>query len=845
MKTNCSIRILFLGVFFIILSSCNTIKYVADNEYLLTKNTVTVNSKNKFNNGLKDYVIQRPNRSTLGVPLSLHFYNLGNKDFLNPYEVWKDSLPGREATMVAIFSEKQARAYRRSRYNLNQWFFKKGEAPVILDTIKSRKTALNLQEEFKNRGYFRAKVSYEQEFNDPKKKAQVVYDISTDTIFKIDSVSHYIKSHILDSIFKNDIINSLIKNGEDFNLYTFEDEADRITKLYRNSGVYHFNKSSITFEGDSTSNNYKSDIKMFVNNRIVTKNDTLVTTPYYIQRIKKVNVFTDYTFKDKDRPYSYSNEKDGYTYLSHDLLEYNPKYFNKFLFTEPESVYSDIHTDLTRTNIRRLKNFRLVNIKYEEIDSTNLEANIYLTPLKKYSLALDTELTHSNIKQLGVSGKISLMTRNIFKDASNLQFSVQGSFFNSTDAADTDKSFFNAWEFGGDVSLDIPRILFPVNLEKFISKKMLPQTQFTLGTSFQKNIGLDKQLFTGIMNYNWRSTKTNSHRLDLLNAQFIKNLNVSSYFNIYRSEYNDLVEIADSIDETSPIPPEYYDENGELIPEPFIDYVLEPTNSFENTHPNEFNDTQNIQAQYNIITENVLVPLISYEFTYNNRENFNDANFSFFRARIASAGALTTAFIKKPEDGGKKEVLGIPVAQYIKTDLEYKKFWGRSTDHMLALRTFLGIAIPYGNSDDLPFSRSYFAGGANDIRAWKIYDLGPGGTNTGLEYNVGSMKFLTSFEYRFKLINSFKGALFMDAGNIWDITDSDLIEDEGKFTGLKSLADIAVGTGFGVRYDFNFLVVRLDIGFKTYEPYQPNGSKWFTNYNFGSAVYNIGINYPF
>lgn len=841
MKNNCKILILFIGISLLLFSSCNTVKYVADNEHLLKKNTVNVNDKKNKSNDVLDYIIQRPNKTALTIPVGLNFYNLGNKEFLNTYEVWKDSFPGREKTLKAVLSEKQSRVYRKARIDLNNWFFKKGEAPVILDSAKTRLTAERLQEEFIHRGYFRAKVSYNQDLKE-NKKATVIYNIETDTIFKLDSITTVIKSPVLDSIFELHKDKTLIKPGIDFNLNTFEDEADRITKLYRNLGVYHFSRNSIGFDGDSTSNTYKSDILMTIDNRLIDKNDTLSIIPYQIQKIAKVNVFTDYSYKRKDEVYGNKENYEGFHYQTHDKFKYNPKLFSNFIFIEPNTVYSDINNDLTRRNIRRLKNFRLVNINYNEIDSTNLEANIYLTPFKKYSISASTEVTHSNIKQFGISGKASLLTRNIFKDASILQFSVQGAFFNSKDAATNDKAFFNAWEFGGDVSLEVPRIMFPIPTEKIIPKRMLPRTKFTLGTSFQKNIGLDKQKFTGIIDYNWESSKEVSHRLEVFNTQYIKNLNVDAYFNVYRSEYNNLVEVSESIGNT---PPEYFDENGELIPLPYIDYVLDPTNGFDTTNPDEYQETQNIDKQYDIITENVIIPMITYEFIYNTRENFNDPNYAFFRARIASAGGLTNIFLKEPEDESKKEILGIPVAQYIKLDLEYKKFWGNNIDKVLAFRAFLGIAVPYGNSDEIPFSRSYFIGGANDLRAWKIYDLGPGATKTGLEYNVGSLKILSSLEYRFKIINSFKGALFVDAGNIWDITDSDIIEPEGKFTGFDSLADIAVGSGLGIRYDFSFLVIRLDAGFKTYEPYLPNGKKWFTNYNFGNAVYNIGINYPF
>jgi len=145
----------------------------------------------------------------------------------------------------------------------------------------------------------------------------------------------------------------------------------------------------------------------------------------------------------------------------------------------------------------------------------------------------------------------------------------------------------------------------------------------------------------------------------------------------------------------------------------------------------------------------------------------------------------------------------------------------------------------------LSFSRSYFIGGPNDLRAWKIYDLGPGSTKSGLEYNVGNLKFISSLEYRFKVINSIKGALFVDAGNIWDITNSSVTSSEARFNGINSLKDIAIGSGFGIRYDLSFILLRLDLGFKTYEPYLAKENKWFANYNFNKTVYNFGISYPF
>ncbi|WP_372794108.1 BamA/TamA family outer membrane protein [Lutibacter sp.] len=823
MKSNIIILIILLSISYSF-SSCNTVKYVPENKHLLIKNTVIVNDKKVVADEINDYIVQRPNQLVLGVPFPLHFYNVGNKNFERDFENWKLTNPKWYKFTKNVFSEKQARGIRNFKYNSHQWFLNNGEPPVIFEAKKATQTVNNLMLHYYNEGYFKAKVTFEEQLL-KNKKAKVNYYVNTDKPYTLDSVKTTIESKILDSIYRIHENESFIKKENIFKLASFINEQNRLTKLFRNSGIFRFNKNAITFEADSA--NYKSDIDLIIN-------DSIGVFPFKIQKIKNVNIYTDYSYNTKENPIKDSLNYNGYSFLAQKTLKYNPKILLNSIFIEPNSIYKDETRELTRKNLRGLNNFRSVDIKYTELEDDMLEASIFLTPLKKYSIGLNTELTHSNIRQLGVSGKLSFLNRNIFKGSEILKFSIQGSFLDSKDAADNE-SLLNAWEIGGDVSLELPRFLVPFNPTKIISKKKSPKTTFTLGTSLQKNIGLDKQKYTGIVDYTWESSLTKKHSFQLLNAQFIKNLNIDSYFSIYTSEYNNLVEIKDN-----------YFSNEILTEQNAITFIKTFIDSdFKNTNATEYQTAKNIEARYNIITEDVLIPLVAYTFTYNNSENYKDSDFSFFRARIASSGNLTTLLATKKDANDVKTFLNTPIAQYIKTDLEYKKFWNLSLENVLAFRSSIGIAIPYGNSSTIPFSRSYFIGGPNDLRAWKIYDLGPGSTQSGLEFNVGNLKFINSLEYRFKVINSIKGALFVDAGNIWDISNSTITSSEAKFNGFDSLKDIAIGSGFGIRYDLSFILLRLDLGFKTYEPYLTNGNKWFTNYNFSKTVYNFGISYPF
>ena len=180
----------------------------------------------------------------------------------------------------------------------------------------------------------------------------------------------------------------------------------------------------------------------------------------------------------------------------------------------------------------------------------------------------------------------------------------------------------------------------------------------------------------------------------------------------------------------------------------------------------------------------------------------------------------------------------------MKSEVDYIKHWPLGNEQVIAFHAFGGLAVPYGNANNMPFSRSYFSGGANDNRAWKAYKLGPGSSNNINEFNEANFKLAFNLEYRFPLSGPLKIGFFIDAGNIWNIFD-DVDDPAFRFDGLQDLSEIAIGSGIGLRYDFDFFVFRFDTGFKTYNPALPEGERWWGEYKLKKAVFNIGINYPF
>lgn len=830
-----------LFLFFLVLTflaSCNSVKRVSEKEHLLTKNTVYVNGKKTKDETLNSLILQKPNNKTLGLPLSLYFYNLGDKNKPNTPSEWGKKKPKTYNFIKNIFSEKQSIAYANSMIGLNNWFLKSGQPPTIIDYEKLRKSVIKLRSYYKTQGYFKTKVSSIIDTLGGR-KANIEYFINTGNPTFLDTINYKIESKILDSIYQQAKDKTFLKSGDQYNNENFIKEAERIIKLYRNNGIFHFSENYLGFyELDSTSINYKTNVDLVINGqRIVRENGVQILKPFKIQKLRNINVFTDYTFAKRQDPYLDIVNYEGYRFIGHDKVKYNPKYLAQSLFVKPGDIYKDTLRNLTRRHLSSLKNFKSITIRYDTVANSDeeLDVNIFLTPIEKYTLGLETELTHSNIRDLGVSGKFSIINRNTFKGAEIFKLSFLGSFFNASQDANKSRNFFNSWEIGADLSLEVPRLVAPFGLNKLVPKRMNPRTMFSIGTSLQKNIGLDRQTLTAFIDYRWQYNPRKTIQLEIFNTQYIRNLNVSNYFDIYNSEYEKLNEVAQV----------YYNNPNYTLQRPdepvtFMTTVFGDTN-FQSTNPLLYQDNLNALDRYNIITSDFLIPTIAYSYTYNNQTNFRDNDFSFFKIRLANSGNIMSLFSENSNN--KKTVFKIPLAQYFKTDIEYKKFWNAEDNSVFGIRAFLGAIVPYGNSE-IPFTKSYFAGGSNDIRAWQTYGLGPGRRATGLEYNIGSLKFLTSAEYRFDLLGSLKGALFVDAGNIWDITNSIFANEEAKFTGIASLKDMAVGSGFGIRYDFSFLVLRLDLGFKMHEPYL-SGNRWFRNYNFSNAVYNIGINYPF
>jgi outer membrane protein assembly factor BamA len=845
-------KIFFICLVVYICSSCNAVKRVADSDHLLVENSFIVNGKSNTSEALSKLSFQNKNTTIFGFPLRLHIYNLArpNKDSI--FEAWLSKRPKRKQRLINKFSKKQLNQIKKSSLGLNGWLKKTGEAPSILDSLRIKKTKLNLERYYFSKGWFDRKIDYTVDTLG-NKRATLSYNIETGQPYNIRNISKEIKTPILDTLYEKVKTESAIIKEKQFDIVNFKEERNRLTSHFRNSGVYHFSQDYVSFENDTINTNHNVDVKINIPNRVIRTQDSTTREPFKIYRIKEVNIFTDASFKNRSNSTPKKTATfNNFNFYNYNTLKYRPKAITNSVLINQGDLYSDLDKTRTYSYLSQLNAFKYPNIEYvENVLDTTLTANIYLTPRKKYGLSFDVNVSQSNIQKIGFSFSTGLVIRNIFRGAETLEISALGAIGASKDGAKSEDQFFDINELGADIKLNIPRLFFAFNTEKIIPKYMSPTTQLSTGFTSQKNIGLDKRTLNGRLSYNWFPKKTTNNTLDLLNLQYVRNLNPGNYFNVYQNSFNRLETIA--IDSYS-TPTEYIISNPDgsssldiSRADDFIETVSSDAN-FLVSNPSEYQTVRNIRERKNRLIQNNFILASNFTLTKDSRENNFDSDFSIFRLKLELAGNLLNGAADlldlKKNENGEFEVNDVAFSQYAKTEIDYIKLWNLGRSNVLALRSFVGIALPIGNSKTIPFSKSFFAGGANDNRAWTAYNLGPGRSDNNNEFNEANLKIAFSLEHRYNLFGNLNGAFFVDAGNIWNVLD-DVENPKATFDSFDSLKDIAVGAGIGLRYDFGFFILRLDTGFKAYNPTYSINNRWLKDFNFSNAVYNFGINYPF
>ena len=801
---------------------------------ILKSNDIFINGKLISKDSLNPLITQNKNNYLFGIPLSALLYESSKKNSDSIFNKWINKKSKRNERITKVFSNKQVVQIKKYIEDFNNWKKRNGEELQIIDSTKTNISIENLKSFFKNNGYFDSEISSSIEINKKNQKfGKVIYNIDLGNQYYLDSIKSNIQSPILDSLYQKNIGKSFLKKNNSFNTLDFESERNRLDNLFKNSGIYNFQISSISFQvsRDTTG----TDLRIPVQINILEDS----SNKYRIHYIKNINIYTSNLLSLKTDTLNNPIVFDDINIFSIGKLRYKPKNLTNVISFKKGDYYSDQKRSNTIKQLNNLENFQYPTVSYNYLinSKSELEANVLLNPKERFSLGFGVDLKHSNIEDIGVAFETSFTSRNVFQGAERLEFSSRGTLGKSGNTTIS--------EYGFDIRLKFPRLFLPSKLKKVLNLDYNPNTYIGLGTSKQTNIGLDRQSFKFDLNYNWTNLNDKKINLGLLNIELVNNKNSVNYFNIYSNSFNSINSIALNNNTNS----SYFNSlNKLIIPEGINSFIKDVINRNLSLNEDDFNTVNYINDRRNRLTANNLIIGSSYSLISDNRKSLFDQNFSQLKIKFELAGTLTNFFANQfnaeVDQYNNKKILGLAYSQYFKTEFNYIKHWAISSNSTLAFRGYYGIAIPFGNSDNIPFSKSFFSGGSNDNRAWEVYRLGPGSSGAISEFNEANMKIAFNIEYRFGLFGKLDGAIFTDIGNIWNVYD-DTQDPRRTFNGLKDLNELAIGSGFGIRYNLGYFVLRLDMGLKAYNPVLDSNDRWMTDFKLNKAVFNIGLNYPF
>ena len=792
-KNLVKIKLIFVLSLFTV--SCSLQKSLLDEDLILEKTNIKINGNLIKKDSLSDLITFKENSKLLGIPFNAMISSSAKKNPDSIFDEWVNEQK-KQKKLNNIFSPKQVLQLKKYFKNFNDWKINNGEKISLIDSSEINRSLDNLNLYFQNIGYLDNSISFKVT-KKPTKKAFVDFNIETGSRYYIGEINSKIESKIIDSIYKANKSKSFIIENDFFETKNFDLERNRLYTLFRNNGVYGFQINSISFsvKVDPAGNNYSLPVEIIIdgnNHEIFKVNDII---------LKQVDNEVNFRFKD-------------------DFI------LSKIKFVEG-SIFNDSLRKATLKELNSLDLFTFPSVQYDEINGNKLNANIILNNKKRFALGFGFDIKQSDIEDIGIAFENRFKSRNFFKNGENFNLSASGSVGKSGDKTISQVNY--------DLTIDFPRFLIFENSSKSLENK---RSFLSLGSSNQNNIGLDRNSFKFNYNYAWSNSK-NYYNFSPIEIELINNKNIENYFNIYSNSYEEL----NLISKKYTSDPKYFINNELSIPNGINLFINDILNENLVVANDDYSLVSYIEGRRKRLIANNLIIGSSFQISNNYDNRYDKRNFKQWKLKLKSSGNLAS-LVSKKNNQGKKLISDLEFSQFIKMEYSFIRHWDISDNSIFALRYFGGIAVPFGNSDNIPFSESFFGGGSNDNRAWEVYKLGPGSSGAKNEFNEANFKLALNLEYRFKMFGNFNGALFSDIGNIWNIFD-DTNESSRSFDGFKDLDELAIGSGFGLRYDSGLFIFRLDMGLKTYNPYLAKNRRWFKDFSLNKAVFNIGLNYPF
>lgn len=674
---------------------------------------------------------------------------------------------------------------------------KLGEPPVLFSQVSVDANNDILCNRLENRGYFNSYCK--AEIIDKERKVKVIYRPEPGYQYHIHDVKFLIdSSDALGNAVKNTEPETFLKTGDAYDLDVIKAERERIDIRLKEKGFYFFSPDDLIIQVDSTIGDHQVDMFLRVK----------PTTPHKARQVYRINeafVFPEYNIADEEINII-DAEKYGEFYISDPEHKWKPKTFERIMFFEPGDIYNRTDHNRALSNMVSLGAFKFVKNRFMETgDSAKLNAFYFLTPHPKKSIRAEITGKKTDADFTGTQLTLNWRNRNTFRGAELLIISAYGGADFQAGGSDTllNRNYF---KLGSQATLSIPRFITPFKITSV--GPFVPKTRFTLGYDFLKRQNsYNLNSFRFIAGYNWKENIRKDHELNVVDVNYVQPAKVTEVYTVLAAK----------------------------------DATLKKA----------------IEKQFTIGS--------SYRYTFTNTAETKKIHTTYYMGGIDLSGNIlglvTGANIR---EGKISKIFGAPFSQYLKLENDFRYYLKLGEYSKIASRVFAGFGYAYGNSVNLPFVKQFFIGGSNSIRAIRARTIGPGtyyapdDPNTSVGFTAdqaGDIKLEFSTEYRPRIVGIVHGAVFVDAGNIW-LLNHDLdpaARKEGSLFSKNFTKDLIVGTGVGLRFDFSFVILRLDLGFPLRKPWFPEGEKWvLDDIRFGdpdwrreNLVLHVAIGYPF
>lgn len=680
--------------------------------------------------------------------------------------------------------------YADREKGFGHWLYKKfAEPPVLISSVAPQTRAKIATNTLHNYGYFRGNVDYRLvESKDPR-AAHLAYDVTTGPVFHLDSIEYRSFGSVGDSLLASANSKSALKSGDAFNVANLSAEQTRIESIMRENGFHYWKPSYTTFQADTIMS--PGYVQLRVLPRAGIPNEAL--RPWIIGK-------TYITIRDQQNSpldHEMKSRRGSTAYLwSGKTMPAKARIWRSAISHRSGRPFRQSDQESTISKLAALGILSSLDVSYSPRDTLptcdTLDVHVNVTMGKPYDSSFEVNATLKSSQQLGPGVRYQLAKRNAFRGGETVAWDIFGSYEwqlgRRQAAAD---GLLNSYELGSSIKIEIPRFVFP-----FVSQRKLrfpATTKYALETDWKNRSGFFQMFDFGAgITYNWARSSF-KHQWDMVDLDYYKLFNTTPAF--------------DEIVEANPA----------------------------------------IYASM----RNIFVPSIGYSLTYDSPTGTKHP--FWLQWTVKEAGNLTDGlhyvFYPHHASGTPRTILGSHFAQFVKTTAEVHYGFSLSPRFKVATRAFGGIIYNYGGNDAAPYAEQFYIGGANSIRAFTVRTAGPGGyrtTNAKYAYidQTGDFKLEVNAELRARIVGNLGGAVFFDAGNVWLLHKDPL--RPGAELSARNLRRIALGTGLGLRYDLDFLILRFDVGIGLHAPYDTSRTGFYNFERFRDGVaYHFAIGYPF